>query len=196
MFTLLALFGIIGLGYFLFAPRLERVFGAGAPGASPAVAHGDGVDYVPMGKVRVFLIQFLNIAGLDRSMGRSPALSGGRWPSSGITFGCILVGGVHDYCAGLLSYRNGGQSIPEAVGRYLGPLVKDLMRVYAAVLLLLVGTVFLIGAAKLLSTFEAVPISFDLWLGIITVYFILATLLLQDSDLFFPDQSSRGGPGA
>ena len=64
----------------------------------PAVAHPDGVDYVPMKTWRIFLVQLLNIAGLGPIYG---ALSGACWGPVvylWIVFGTILGGGVTTSC--------------------------------------------------------------------------------------------------
>ena len=45
-----------------------------------------------------------------------------------ITFGTIFAGGVHDYFSGMMSERNDGASIAEVTGRYLGPVMQNIMR--------------------------------------------------------------------
>ena len=69
-----------------------------------------------------------------------------------ITFGTIFAGGVHDYFSGMMSERNDGASIAEVTGRYLGPVMQNIMRVFSVVLLIMVGTVFAVGPAGLIVT--------------------------------------------
>jgi len=167
------------LGYVIYGALTEKLFGMEPERPTPAVANPDGVDFVPMGWGRIFLIQFLNIAGLGPIFG---AVAGAMWGPVAfiwIVLGCIFAGAVHDYFAGMLSVRNGGASISEVVGTYLGPFFKQFMRFFSVVLLVLVGVVFVTGPAKILSGFET-PVSFQVWVYIIFVYYLLATLLPID----------------
>lgn len=107
-------------GYWVYGRYVEKVFGIEPGRLTPAVARPDGVDYIPLSGWRLFLIQFLNIAGLGPIFG---AIMGAKFGSSAylwIVFGCIFAGAVHDYFSGMLSLRNNGESYPEIVGRYMG----------------------------------------------------------------------------
>src|SRR5690606_30644037 len=125
---------------------------------TPAFAQGDGVDYVPMSKGKVYLIQLLNIAGVGPIFG--PILGALYGPAAmlWIVLGCIFAGGVHDYFSGMLSVRNGGQSVPNLAGKYLGRGAKNFMNVFAIVLLLLVGVVFISAPAGLLAKITGVSV--------------------------------------
>ena len=48
--------------------------------------------------------------------------------------------------------RNNGESISEITGIYLGGVMKNVMRVFSVVLLVMVGTVFAVGPAGLIVT--------------------------------------------
>ena len=138
---------VLAAGYFTYGRVLEKIFRPDASRQTPAVACTDGVDYVVMPRWRVFLIQLLNIAGLGPIFG---ALQGALWGPVvflWITFGTIFAGGVHDYFSGMMSERNDGASIAEVTGRYLGPVMQNIMRVFSVVLLIMVGTVFAVGPA-------------------------------------------------
>ncbi|MGN1008709.1 MAG: carbon starvation CstA family protein, partial [Butyricicoccus sp.] len=133
---------ILVIGYIVYGAFIEKMFGPDDR-KTPAVAHPDGVDYSPMPVWKTFLIQLLNIAGLGPIFG---ALSGALWGPVvylWIVFGTIFAGAVHDFLSGMLSERNNGASISEIVGIYLGGGMKNVMRVFSVILLVMVGTVFM-----------------------------------------------------
>ena len=138
-------------GYFVYGKVVENTF-APDDRETPAVRINDGVDYVVMPEWKLFLVQLLNIAGLGPIFG---AMQGALWGPVvflWITFGTIFAGGVHDYFSGMLSERNDGASISEVCGIYLGNVMKNVMRVFSVVLLVMVGTVFAVGPAGLIVT--------------------------------------------
>ena len=133
-------------GYFIYGRFIEHVFGPDDR-KTPAITKADGVDYIPLPTWKIFMIQFLNIAGLGPIFG---AIMGAKFGSASylwIVFGSIFAGAVHDYFAGMLSLRNGGESLPEIIGRYLGVTTKQVMRGFTVVLMILVGAVFVAGPA-------------------------------------------------
>ncbi|SCD18930.1 carbon starvation protein A [Proteiniphilum saccharofermentans] len=167
-------------GYAFYSKYLERVMEADPQRITPASTLGDGVDYVPMPWWRVFLIQFLNIAGLGPIFG---AIAGAMWGPVAflwIVLGTIFAGGVHDYFSGMLSVRHDGKSITEIIGIYLGRQAKQVMRIFAIVLLILVGVVFISGPAGLLAGLTPESLDFTFWVWVIFIYYILATLLPID----------------
>lgn len=167
-------------GYAFYSKYLERVIKADPERVTPATTLNDGVDYVPMSWWRVFLIQFLNIAGLGPIFG---AIAGAMWGPVAflwIVLGTIFAGGVHDYFSGMLSVRHNGKSITEIIGIYLGKQAKQIMRIFAIVLLILVGVVFISGPAGLLAGLTPKSLDFTFWVWVIFFYYILATLLPID----------------
>ncbi|QEK10976.1 carbon starvation protein A [Crassaminicella thermophila] len=178
MFTFILSIAILILGYFVYGKFVENVFGIDDTKVTPAVSMEDGVDYIPMSWPRIFLIQFLNIAGLGPIYG---AIAGALWGPAAflwIVFGCIFAGAVHDYFSGMLSIRHKGTSVSEIVGIYLGDTAKTIMRVFSVVLLILVGVVFVMGPAGLLANITG--LSKTLLIGIIIIYYLLATVLPVD----------------
>ena len=140
---------ILVCGYFTYGKFVDNTFGPDDR-ETPAVAINDGVDYVVMPAWKLFLVQLLNIAGLGPIFG---AMQGALWGPIvflWITFGTVFAGAVHDYFSGMLSERNDGASISEVTGIYLGPIMHTIMRVFAVILLIMVGTVFAVGPAGLL----------------------------------------------
>ena len=169
-------------GYWLYGRYVEGVFGIDPKRVTPAIAMRDGVDYLPLPGWRIFLIQFLNIAGLGPIFG---AIMGAKFGASAylwIVFGCIFAGSVHDYLSGMLSLRYNGESYPEIIGRFMGRPFMQVVRVFTPVMMVLVGAVFVAGPAGLLTslTGNTLGLSFGVWTAVIFVYFIAATLLPID----------------
>ena len=176
---------ILIAGYFIYGKLVENTF-APDDRETPAVRINDGVDYVVMPQWKLFLVQLLNIAGLGPIFG---AMQGALWGPVvflWITFGTIFAGGVHDFFSGMLSERNDGVSISEVCGIYLGDLMKNVMRVFSVVLLVMVGTVFAVGPAGLIVTLisngggTGFLTSKEVWLWIILVYYFIATFISID----------------
>lgn len=173
-------------GYFIYGAFVEKQFGIDESRPTPAIEFDDGVDFVPMPAWRIFMVQFLNIAGLGPIFGAIMGAMYGPAAFLWIVFGCIFAGAVHDFFSGLLSVRHGGVSIPEVVGHYMGNGFKQFMRAFSVVLLLLVGVVFILGPAKILTGLTGEFVSLgalktnDFWLIIIFAYYITATMLPID----------------
>ena len=145
---IIALLVLVG-GYFLYGSYVERVFGPDKIRKTPALTMADGVDFIPLPTWKIFMIQFLNIAGLGPIFG---AIMGAKFGTASylwIVLGTIFAGAVHDYLSGMLSIRHDGESLPEIIGRYLGLPTKQLMRGFTVVLMILVGAVFVAGPAGL-----------------------------------------------
>jgi carbon starvation protein CstA len=167
------------LGYLIYGRFIARMFGPDDR-PTPAISRADGVDYVSMPTWKVYMIQFLNIAGTGPIFG---AIMGAMFgPSSflWIVFGCIFGGAVHDYLSGMLSVRHDGESLPETVGRYLGLNAKKLMLVFSVILLILVGTVFVFSPAMLLADLTPKALDLMFWVIVVFVYYVLATMLPID----------------
>ena len=167
------------LGYIFYGKFVARVFGADQSRPTPAIQNPDGVDYVAMPWWKIFLIQFLNIAGLGPIFGAIMGVMFGPSAFLWIVFGSIFGGAVHDYLSGMLSLRRNGASLPELVGEQLGSGVKQFMRAFSLLLMVLVGAVFVSGPAGLLAGMVN-SISVTWWIVIIFVYYMLATLLPID----------------
>jgi carbon starvation protein CstA len=167
-------------GYFVYGKITEKIFGIETNRKTPAFTKQDGIDYIPMKSWRIFMIQFLNIAGLGPIFG---AIMGAKFGVSSylwIVFGSIFAGVVHDYVSGMMSLRMNGASLPEIHGKYLGNGVKQLMRVFMIVLMILVGVVFVVGPAGLLANLTPDYLTAQFWIVAIILYYLLATLLPID----------------
>ncbi|HRX31881.1 MAG TPA: carbon starvation protein A, partial [Tenuifilaceae bacterium] len=180
MITFIASIVALILGYIIYGKFVERIFGADKNKKTPAYTQNDGVDYVPLPWGKVFLIQFLNIAGLGPIFGAILGATYGPIAFLWIVFGCIFGGAVHDYFSGMLSVRNNGASIPEVVGKYLGTGFKQFMRAFTVLLMILVGAVFVVGPAGILESLTPESLTKTFWVYVVLLYYILATLLPID----------------
>ncbi len=180
MVTFLLSIVLLVLGYWLYSKLIARILGVDPGRTTPAVAHPDGVDYVPMKPWRVFLIQFLNIAGVGPICGAIMGAQFGTASFLWIVFGCIFAGAVHDFIAGFISLRQDGASLPEIHGRYLGRGMKQFMRGFTVLLMILVGAVFVNTPAVLLNQNFTPDWNIFLWVGLIFAYYLVATLVPID----------------
>ena len=167
-------------GYFIYGRLVEKVFGLDPNRVTPAFTKQDGVDYMPLPVWKIFMIQFLNIAGLGPIFG---AILGAKFGTASfvwIVLGSIFAGATHDFLSGALSLRHDGESLPEQVGRYLGNGFKQFMRGFTVVLMILVGAVFVAGPAGLLAKLTPESLDATFWIIVVFLYYIFATLLPVD----------------
>lgn len=183
MVTFIVSLLLLVLGYVFYGAMVDRVFGSDPQRRTPCYTSQDGVDYMPMSTWKVFLIQFLNIAGTGPIFGAIQGILFGPAAYLWIVLGCILGGAVHDYMSGMISIRQNGASLPEIIGDNLGQGVRLVMRVLSLVLMILVGAVFVTTPADILDgmwTDNGFLWSKQFWVILIFTYYILATLLPID----------------
>ena len=179
MITFIICLVLLVVAYFTYGKYLEKVCKIDTKAEVPSSRLYDGVDYVPMPRWRTFLIQLLNIAGTGPIFGAILGACYGPVAFLWITLGGIFMGAMHDYLSGVILVRNDGLSITEIVARYLGKGAGAFMRIFSVALLLLVGVVFVVSPADILSTkFELIDKGW--WLAIIIAYYFIATLLPVD----------------
>lgn len=178
MVTLLLAIALLVAAYFIYGKIVERYLEVDPSKETPAYTMADGVDYTPLPTWKVFVIQFLNIAGLGPIFGAVTGAAFGPAAYLWIVFGCIFMGAVHDFFAGMMSVRNGGVNMPDLAARYLGKGMKGMMIFVSIFLLMAVGVSFVIGPSGLLENLTGMPK--EIWLYIIFGYYILATLLPVD----------------
>lgn len=174
MITFLLSIILLIIGYFFYGNFVQKYFGADPAIITPAVIINDGIDYTPMPAWKIFIIQFLNIAGLGPIFGAILGAAYGPMAYVWIVLGCIFMGAAHDYFSGMLSIRNNGASLPELVGKFLGKGTRNFMRFFTLILLIFVGVSFVSGPAKLLAGMT--DSGLNIWLYIIFGYYFLATL--------------------
>lgn len=166
-------------GYFIYGAFVDRIFGPDVR-PTPAKTMANGVDYVALPTWKIFLIQFLNIAGLGPIFGAIMGAQFGTASYLWIVLGTIFAGAVHDFFSGTLSIRHGGESLPEIVGRYLGLKTKKVVGVFTLILMVLVAAVFVSGPAELIAGMTPDWMNAYFWIVVIFLYYILATLLPVD----------------
>ena len=191
MITFLLCLAALVIAYFTYGKYLEKVCGIDASNPVPSQTMYDGVDYIPMPRWRVFLIQLLNIAGLGPIFGALLGAAYGPIAFLWITLGSIFMGAMHDFVSGVISLKDSGKSLPEIIGKYLGGGTRAFMRLFSVFLMVLVGAVFMSQPAELIASNISIPslevaaFANNSWelivvLALILVYYVLATLLPID----------------
>ena len=179
MITFIVCLTCLVAAYFTYGKYLDRVAGIDPDRATPCQRLADGVDYIHLPRWRVFLIQLLNIAGTGPIFGAILGACFGPVAFLWITLGGIFFGAMHDFLSGVMIVRHDGKSLPEIVGTYLGGGMRQFMRYFSVLLLVLVGAVFILSPAQLLDSM--VPaVSLSGWVWIILAYYVIATLLPID----------------
>ncbi len=178
MITFLLSIAALVIGYLVYGKFVSRFVGVDPERKTPAYELQDGIDFQPMATWKVFVIQFLNIAGLGPVFGAIMGAAYGPAAYLWIVIGCIFMGSVHDFFSGMMSLRNGGMNMPGIIGKYLGNGMKTFMNVIVSLLLLAVGVSFVTGPSDLMASLTGW--NKEIWLYIIFAYYILATLLPVD----------------
>src|SRR5690625_1791611 len=188
MITFITAIVLLVIGYFTYGKFIEKIFGVNKNRKTPAYVNQDGIDYIPMGKQKNALIQLLNIAGTGPIFGPIMGALFGPVAFLWIVFGAIFAGAVHDYLTGMISIRNRGAHIPELAGRFLGKMSKHIVNVFALLLLLLVGTVFVTTPASLRELLVNGKVAASICSGVKFVYYFLSPVLLIDKIIgrFYP----------
>ena len=161
------------LGYFVYGRYINKLFMPDPTRKTPAVTMQDGVDFIPMPTWKIFMIQFLNIAGLGPIFGAIMGAQFGTASYLWIVLGTIFAGAVHDFLSGGLSIRNSGESLPEIIGRFLGSRTKKVVVIFTIVLMILVGAVFVSGPAELLAGMTPDYMNIYFWTTVIFIYYIM-----------------------
>ena len=178
MYSFIFCFLLLILSYFIYGKILEKIVGVDETSKTPAYRLEDGIDYIPMSRIKNFLVHFLNIAGLGPIFG---AIQGALFGPSAflwIVFGTIFIGGVHDFFSGFMSLRNDGLTMPNIISKYLGKPIQKIVAILIVLTGVLVSATFATGAADLLSTVTSIPVI--IWTTVIFIYFLIATVFPVD----------------
>lgn len=178
MYSFIICFLVLIASYFIYGKFIEKLVGVDESIQTPAYRLQDGVDYIPMSKIKNFLVHFLNIAGLGPIFGAIQGALFGPAAFLWIVLGTIFIGGVHDFFSGFMSLRNDGSTMPNIISKYLGSPIRKIMAVLIVITGILVSATFATGAADLLSNLTNMPIL--IWTLIIFLYFLIATVFPVD----------------
>lgn len=178
MITFAICLAVLVTSYFLYGGLLSRIAKLDKSADVPSKSMYDGVDYMPLPRWRIFLIQLLNIAGTGPIFGAILGACYGPVAFLWITLGGIFMGAMHDFFAGVVSLRHGGKSLPETIGIYLGGGMRKFSLVVIPILMVLVGGVFIVTPSKILASMTEMP--YLMWVGIIIVYYFVATVMPVD----------------
>ena len=152
---------VLFLGYRFYAPVIQRLFGVDPQRKTPAHTEYDGRDYIPAKNwLILFGHHFASIAGAGPILG--PVIAGMVWGWGPailwIVGGSILLGGVHDFSALMVSIRHKGTSIADVAETTMGKTPRLIFSSLIWIVLVLVVAVFAAAAAKTLSTTPQVVI--------------------------------------
>lgn len=178
MITFIVCLAVLVAAYFLYGGALSRIAKLDKSADVPSKSMYDGVDYMPLPRWRIFLIQLLNIAGTGPIFGAILGACYGPVAFLWITLGGIFMGAMHDFFAGVISLRHGGKSLPETIGIYLGGGMRKFSLVVIPILMVLVGGVFIVTPSEILASMTNIP--YLAWVAIIIVYYFVATIMPVD----------------
>ena len=178
MITFIVCLAVLVAAYFLYGGALSRIAKLDKSADVPSKSMYDGVDYMPLPRWRIFLIQLLNIAGTGPIFGAILGACYGPVAFLWITLGGIFMGAMHDFFAGVISLRHGGKSLPETIGIYLGGGMRKFSLVVIPILMVLVGGVFIVTPSEILASMTNIP--YLAWVAIIIVYYFVATVMPVD----------------
>ena len=164
------------VGYMIYSRVAERVFGPDDR-ETPAIRKADKVDYVVLPSWRIFMIQFLNIAGTGPIFGAIMGMWFGPAAYLWIVFGCIFGGAVHDYISGMLSLRHDGCGLAELTGYYLGGTARKGLILFTMMMMVLVGAFFVYCPAIILSGIWGDKM---MWVIVIFLYYVATTMMPVD----------------
>ncbi len=175
---------IMGLGvawllffYWLMRKILPRAFDVDPSRLTPACTHQDQRDFIP---VRHWLIlfghHFASIAGAGPIIGPIIALELWGWLPAllWILVGVVLIGGLHDFGALMLSLRHQGKTISDVTGKVLIPAIRLLFLWFVWFALVLVIAVFTQIAGKAFTEDPRIVVPS---LGIIPLAVLLGILM-------------------
>ena len=178
MITFVICLAVLIAAYFLYGGVLSRIAKLDKSADVPSKSMYDGVDYMPLPRWRIFLIQLLNIAGTGPIFGAILGACYGPVAFLWITLGGIFMGAMHDFFAGVISVRHGGKSLPETIGIYLGGGMRKVALVIIPLLMVIVGGVFIVTPSEILASMTDVP--YMTWVAIIIIYYFVATIMPVD----------------
>jgi carbon starvation protein len=180
--------------YYTYGRFLSRkVFKLRKDALVPSREKEDGIDYVPTRKIVIFGHHYASIAGTGPIVGPAIGVIWGWVPALlWVFFGAVLMGGIHDLGALVVSLRNQGKSLTDVTARYINRRVRLIfflivfleIWVVIAIFGLIIAVLFSIFPSAVLPIWLQIPIAVGLgWViyrrgGNVTLYTILAVSLM------------------
>jgi carbon starvation protein len=146
-------FGCYFLFYKFYARYIAtRVFALSNKARTPAHELRDDVDYAPCHRTVLFGHHYASITGLAPMLGPAVAVIWGWLPALlWVVGGSLLIGGVHDFSALVVSIRARGMSIGKVAEGIMGRRAKSLFHVIIFFLVSLAMGVFVYVVALLFT---------------------------------------------
>ncbi len=135
---------VIGVGYFLYAKRIDRdVIQPDDQKATPAKMYMDGVDFTPANRNVLFGYQFKSVAALGPIVGPIVAVRYGWLPALlWILLGTSFIGWVQDYASIIVGVREEGQTFGALSYRLISPRARGILLIFIYCYLLLIMGAF------------------------------------------------------
>jgi carbon starvation protein len=149
----------IGVGYFLYARRIDRDIVQPDPNkATPAKMYMDGVDFTPSSRNVLFGYQFKSIAALGPITGPIIAVQWGWLPALvWVILGTFFIGWVQDYGAMIMGVRREGDTMGALSYKLISPRARNILMIFIYFYLLLIMGAFGNAVGKVLMTNPQVP---------------------------------------
>jgi len=149
----------IGVGYFLYARRIDRDIVQPDPKkATPAKMYMDGVDFTPSSRNVLFGYQFKSIAALGPITGPIIAVQWGWLPALvWVILGTFFIGWVQDYGAMIMGVRREGDTMGALSYKLISPRARNILMIFIYFYLLLIMGAFGNAVGKVLMTNPQVP---------------------------------------
>ncbi|MCF8361493.1 MAG: carbon starvation protein A [Prolixibacteraceae bacterium] len=138
----------------------------------PSETLNDGIDYTPTKKGILFGHHFASIAGTGPIVGPAIAVIWGWLPAVlWVFFGSILIGGLHDLGALVISLRNQGKSIADFSGKYINKQTRYavffigflLLWIFISILGMIIAIIFDMFPGAVIPIWLEIPIA--IWVG-------------------------------
>jgi len=167
------------LSYRFYGRFLEKLWDVSPDRKTPVMEKQDGVDYVPAKHwTMLFAHHFASIAGAGPILGPVIACMLWGWLPAAlwIVFGSILLGGVHDLAALVLSLRHKGKTLGEVTESVMGRRSKIVFSLFLWFTLILVVAVF---ASVTANTFVQEPEIVIPSFGLILIALLFGSLVYR-----------------
>src|SRR5699024_10014316 len=146
---------VLALGYRFYSKILaNKIFSLDLSFVTPPLNLGDGVDYVPTNKIKLWGPHVTSVAGADPILGHAVA---GCWGWIPAVLCVIRATGfaarVHEFGTPVVAVRNKGHTVGTISDKLVGQRAKTLFLFIILILALMVNAVFAWVIANLIISF-------------------------------------------